>query len=951
MSDRQIIRLETAADLARIVAQAETENWTTLALLGEDFAWMKGDISASLPQGAPIYLAHLFAADSLAGIGRLASLHTLCISGLKFAPGVTASIASLTGLQNLALVYADLDAADAAHIAKLQALTNLNLGDNSIGDNGAAHIAKLQALTNLDLGDNSIGDNGAAHIAKLQALTNLDLWDNSIGENGAAHIAKLQALTNLNLGNNSIGESGAAHIAKLQALTNLDLRRNNIGENGARRLLDALSDRPNQIDELQISANPGFTAILPPEALDTHDAQAILSAYRAFKAAEAAATLRPLNEAKLLVVGNEAIGKTSLIRFLLHGQPRNPDEAKTPGIAQHERIETQDWAPDGCDARLNVWDFGGQEIMHGTHRYFLTERSLYLLVLSDRREDDDTVEPWLETIANRSGGSPIVIVINKSDDGKADRRLDEAKLKHDYPAIRAILRASCNDDAYSRDRIKDLRAAVAALLNDDDAMRHVRTPIPASWLKVKAAVTARAEATRYLRADDYRQICQDRGLLGDDIITDADAQRALLRLLHELGAIVAHGLDRDAPQALQQVTLLDPNWLTDAVYTVLLKTKLADTAATFRRADLRNWLDPAVYPVEQHEFILSMMMNPDIALCFRLPGAGAETYLAPEALTKNSPDFSGWTEGALQFRYRYKFLPPGLIPRFIVEANRNITEQPHRWYSGVQLQARGCPVLVLGDRHERRVDIFVTGPAGMRRSALNIVLDHLEYVHGLNPGIEPEAFAPLPDAPDLEEKYDHLLRLEERYGGDHVFLPRDAEREYTVAELLDGVRRDRTRLNDRWSDDPGGRQPRSAAPAPLPQPVATAPAPTPPSNRWTWVAATAAGAVMFGVAVLFLLPPEWRPIFGGILSVGFTVFLIVLRADPANWYRRCFVTWSIIGFVRMGLGGLSLETGAMPLIDKLAWNGEPSDTQFIIWASIAALLLFADVFSRHNNQG
>jgi internalin A len=35
-------------------------------------------------------------------------------------------------------------------------------------------------------------------------------------------------------------------------------------------------------------------------------------------------------------------------------------------------------------AHLNVWDFGGQEIMHATHQFFLTRRSLYLLVLSGR---------------------------------------------------------------------------------------------------------------------------------------------------------------------------------------------------------------------------------------------------------------------------------------------------------------------------------------------------------------------------------------------------------------------------------------------------------------------------------------------------------------------------------------------------------------------------------------
>ena len=58
---------------------------------------------------------------------------------------------------------------------------------------------------------------------------------------------------------------------------------------------------------------------------------------------------RPLNEAKLLVVGREAVGKTSLVNFLVHNRPRDPDEERTEGAAQHEKIETTQWTTDNSD--------------------------------------------------------------------------------------------------------------------------------------------------------------------------------------------------------------------------------------------------------------------------------------------------------------------------------------------------------------------------------------------------------------------------------------------------------------------------------------------------------------------------------------------------------------------------------------------------------------------------
>ncbi len=263
---------------------------------------------------------------------------------------------------------------------------------HGIGAEGAGALAALKNLTSLDLQDNSIGDEGAGALAALTNLTSLRLQDNGIGAEGARALAKLTNLTSLDLSgdSNRIGAEGARALAALTNLTSLDLRGNEIGAEGVRALLDAWADAPaaDRLQYLDLRVNGDLGSALPGEVLEATDAQAILAAWRRFRGAAAQETLRPLNEAKLLVVGYEAVGKTSLIRYLVENRPRNPSEPKTPGAAIHEKIETQTWSPAGSPFTLNIWDFGGQEIMYGTHRFFLTERSLYLLVLENRREDD-----------------------------------------------------------------------------------------------------------------------------------------------------------------------------------------------------------------------------------------------------------------------------------------------------------------------------------------------------------------------------------------------------------------------------------------------------------------------------------------------------------------------------------------------------------------------------------
>jgi internalin A len=729
--------------------------------------------------------------------------------------GAKAIATALHHLTSLELSSNDVGTEGAKAIATaLPDLTSLDLASNHLGAEGARAIASaLPHLTSLDLSSNHVGAEGAKAIASgLPQLRTLVLDNNGIGAEGAEAIASgLAKLTSLHLAFNEVGDDGARSIASgLPQLTNLDLRSNEVADDGAMAIASGLRQLTVLVLSYNAVADDGAKAIfaahlgegglrhldlrknrlsrrglLPPELLQTTNARSILAAYRRF-ATTPAVELLPLNEAKLLVVGNEAVGKTSLVRFLTTGVTRDPGEPKTLGTAISERIETRAWRDEGSPIQLNVWDFGGQEIMHGTHRFFLSERSLYLLVLEARREDDESVFSWLKTIRNRGGESPVIVVINKCDDGSHNLRVDETALQRDYPNVIGVVRTSCEPNQFAHQSIAGLRRLIADTLATNPLLSHARNGIPPPWLRVKAAVAALARDQSLLESRVYLDLCTG----GDerDRITDVNEQGALLLLLHDLGVVVAHGLARDAPAALREVTLLDPNWLTGAVYALLNAPQVLQQAGEFSRAQLPQWLNSALYPPHRHEYILDMMQSQDLSLCFRLPTTqGDERYLLPEALPSNEPDFGTWPPDSLRFRFDYDYLPPGLIPRFIVQAHRHLTEKPTRWRTGVVLAVDTCPVLLKGDRERRRIDIAVTGPVNRRRSALAVVLEYLNVVHDLNPEAGPKGRVPLPDDPERTVGYDHLVELEGRESRDYRFYPEGAQRQYTVAELLDGV--------------------------------------------------------------------------------------------------------------------------------------------------------------------
>ena len=766
-------------------------------------------------------------AEGARALSSLSGLTLLDIRNNRIGDEGARALASLSGLTSLHLNHNQIGAEGARVLSSMSSLTSLDLDGNQIGDEGARALSSLSGLTSLRLNDNQIGAEGAWALSSLSGLTSLHLFDNQIGDEGARVLASMSSLTSLDLDGNQIGAEGARALSSLSGLTLLDIRNNRIGDEGARALsslsaltfldihnnqigakgtqalLEAWIDgpTPKNLRYLDLRDNGDLTSILPGEALETRDARSILAAYRRYRSAAEQKTLRPLNEAKLLVVGQEAVGKTSLIRYLVENKPRNPSEPKTPGAAIHEKINTKPWLTGKGGVTLNIWDFGGQEIMHGTHRFFLTARSLYLLVVEDRRQDDRSVYDWLKTIRNRGQDSPVIVVINKSDEGKQDLRLDEKGLRDAYPSIVDFVRTCCDPGELGATSIQKLRELIARTLAEDERLKYVRDSIPQPWLRVKKAVGKMAREQRVLERRKFERLCeQPGGKAGkaDSAITDADEQRSLLRLLHDLGVIVAYGLERDAPSARREITLLDPNWLTGAIYTVLNSPTVRDQKGEFWRAQLRDLLNPKLYPSHWHEFILGMMQDHDVGICFPLPDSKEERYLVPEALPPTGPDYRGiWPPDSLRFRYQYDFLPPGLIPRFIVQAHRNLTDKPTRWRTGVVLGAAGCKILVRGDRDKGRIDIEVAGPAERQRAALNVALNDLEYVHQLNSETGAKARVPLPDQPELSVGYQHLLNLEERHGLDHTFDPEEADRSYTVRELLEGVRRDRPRHGDK----------------------------------------------------------------------------------------------------------------------------------------------------------
>ena len=145
---------------------------------------------------------------------------------------------------------------------------------------------------------------------------------------------------------------------------------------------------------------------------------------------------------KLILVGKQAMGKTTLVARLQGKDVKETDNESTVGIDVSEwrfspRIGKQTFT-------FNIWDFGGQEEYYATHQCFLTNRSLYLLLwnITDGEKGIRELKPWLDNIALRAPNSMVIIVAtfydkvsekDQEEGGKVDQLLKQvSKLAQSY---------------------------------------------------------------------------------------------------------------------------------------------------------------------------------------------------------------------------------------------------------------------------------------------------------------------------------------------------------------------------------------------------------------------------------------------------------------------------------------------------------------------------------------
>jgi len=558
-----------------------------------------------------------------------------------------------------------------AELGQLTSLQRLYLDTNQL----TQIPLELGQLTNLQwlyLSDNQLTQI-PVELGQLTNLQRLYLYTNQLTQI-PVELGQLIDLQWLYLSSNQLTQI-PRELGQLTNLQTIDL-----GTNQLTQIPVELGQLTN-LQELYVNDNSDL--LTPPPEIVAQGTEEILAFLRELQRE----SVRRY-EAKVLLVGEGGTGKSSLLRAL-RGQEFEANLDTTHGIAveylplPHPQLPAQ-------MLTLNAWDFGGQDIYHATHQFFLTRRSVYVVVWNARTGSRDSkLDYWLDTIHVLAPDAPVLLVATHIDERAPD--LNVQQYRSAYPQIVAVLSVNNKEG----DGIKALKIALARCAA---ALPLVGQPWPTAWVRVEQALLARPE--HHIDADLYMDICTREGVQAEI------AQGTLGGYLHDLGKVLYFRDDA----ILSNIVVLKPNWVTKAISLVLEDPATRAAHGILAHADLpRIWsLDEdgrpyarSLYPIFlrlMERFDLSYQIEPGV------PGQSPTHSLIPQLLPYQEPaevqrvwppDSTLPGQMHVEMVYRFDFVPAGIMSWFIVRTHR-YTRKLH-WRDGAILSYEG---------HLARIELF-----------------------------------------------------------------------------------------------------------------------------------------------------------------------------------------------------------------------------------------------------
>lgn len=299
---------------------------------------------------------------------------------------------------------------------------------------------------------------------------------------------------------------------------------------------------------------------------------------------------------------------------------------------------------------FRTWDFGGQKEYYATHQYFLSKRSLYLVLwkITDGKKGLAEVLQWLGNIQARAPNSPVIIVgthfdaVSETFPAKKAEELQQIirerfiavadAEKMGLPRVLDSIEVSCKTNHNIKLLSNLIYDTAFSLRSPGSKEPLLSTRVPASYLALEDVIGSISISLKQIGADPVLDVENYKKMVTQEMLAknykcfrDNSELNQATMFLHDNGVLLHYD---DA--TLRDLYFLDPQWLCDMLAHVVTVREINPFARTgvMKLDDLQHvFKSSCLGSTDNRGYIVSLLNKFEVALTW-----DSRTLLIPSLL-------------------------------------------------------------------------------------------------------------------------------------------------------------------------------------------------------------------------------------------------------------------------------------------------------------------------------